>query len=141
MADYRILVTGSRDWDKIGAIHRELDALLIEHGALIVVHGACPKGADEIARRWTLDMLRHGHDVRTEPHPADWRPGGVFDKMAGFKRNAAMVALGADLALAFIVPCTDQRCRIAVEHGSHGATHCADLAAKAGIPVRRFTES
>jgi hypothetical protein len=51
-----------------------------------------------------------------------------------------MVAAGADLCLAFIDPCTKQGCRKIQPHGSHGASHTADLAEKAGIPTRRFPE-
>lgn len=122
-ADYRILVTGSRTWDDILRMTNELrDEVLAARmcGARpVIVHGSCPRGADAIAARWA-----RGYDVAQEPHPADWQQHG---KTAGFRRNAEMTALGADVCLAFI------------RDGSRGATHCADAAAKAGIPVRRFT--
>ena len=124
---YRVLVTGSRTWNDRELIRDTLDALLAEHGTLTVVHGAASTGADTTAQGWALDR-RHQSSygaVTPEPHPADWRRYG---RAAGFRRNAAVVALGADLCLAFI------------RNGSHGATHCADLAERAGIPVRRFTE-
>lgn len=119
---YRILVTGSRTWDDILRITNELrDEVLAARmcGAHpVIVHGACPRGADMIAARWA-----RGYDVTQEPHPADWNRYG---KVAGFRRNAEMVALGADVCLAWI------------KDGSRGATHCAEAAAKAGIPVRYF---
>jgi hypothetical protein len=118
----RILVTGSRDWTDIELIRGVLDGLRSQTWTMTVVHGACPYGADAIADLWA----RQQTGVTVEPHPADWRPGGVFDRSAGFKRNAEMVALGADACLAFI------------RNGSKGATHTADLAEKAGIPVRRY---
>lgn len=126
MADtYRILVTGSRDWLSAARLYRVLDEVLAEHGSLILVHGACPSGADKMADNWAGNVHYFGGQaaVTREPHPADWAAHG---RAAGFRRNAEMVALGADLCLAFI------------RNGSRGATHCADLAEKAGIPVRRF---
>ena len=124
----RILVTGSRGWADAAEITEALDFLLAEHGILTVVHGACPKGADAIAQNWALSAQYASScgAVTPEPHPAIWRPDGAFDKTAGFRRNAEMVAAGADLCLAFI------------RDGSRGASHCADLAEKAGIPTKRF---
>lgn len=132
MPDYRVLVTGSREWDSPLEVYERLaDVRAVAHESgqydrFIVAHGACPKGADKHAARWCqfpdafADM-----PVIEERHPADWRGG--YGKAAGFVRNAAMVKLGADVCLAFI------------RNGSRGATHCADLAEKAGIPVKRYT--
>lgn len=118
MAEFRILVTGSRAWDD----WRTITGALIEAAdgkprPVTVVHG-CARGADSLAAQAARKL---GWEV--EGHPADWEFHG---KAAGFRRNAEMVALGADVMLAFI------------RDGSRGATHCAGLAAKAGIPVRIF---
>jgi hypothetical protein len=122
MSDVRILVTGSRDWRDIVKLRTQMHIACARYlpSAIVIVHGDCPHGADRLADVWA----KHYH-LRTEPHPADWKTHG---KRAGFIRNAAMVELGADLCLAFI------------RNGSNGATHTADLAEKAGIPVRRFTQ-
>ena len=112
----RVLVTGSRTWTDEAAIA----AALRQHwdGAAVLVSGACPRGADAIAERlWT------GWGGQVERHPADWASG----RDAGMRRNAAMVAAGADICLAFI------------RDHSPGASHTARLAEHAGIPVRRYT--
>lgn len=123
-APYRLLVTGSRDWHGRDLIRRELeaalDAALRQDRYLVVVHGGCLAGADGIADRWASEA-----GAEAERHPADWRRHG---KAAGMIRNAEMVRLGADECLAFI------------RASSPGASHCAQLAEKAGIPVRRFTQ-
>ena len=122
---YRILVTGSRTWTDRGQINGALDELLREHRSLVIVHGACSRGADALAVAWVMDRWTFAEaDVRHEAHPADWKRLG---KRAGFVRNAEMVDLGADVCLAFI------------RNNSRGATHTANLAEKAGIPVRRWT--
>lgn len=115
----RILITGSRTWDDINAVRDALTTELVgADDPITIVHGACPRGADDIAD-WIAQMAYF--DI--ERHPADWDKLG---KRAGFVRNAEMVALGADVCLAFI------------RDGSKGATHTADLAEKAGIRTVRY---
>ena len=126
MKPYRILVTGSRDWADLDCTYANLATAVFQHVPAVIVHGACPTGADAQAAWW---VRMHGHTlgVTEERHPANWRPGAKRDRSAGFRRNAEMVALGADLCLAFI------------RNGSPGASHTARLAEAAGIPTRRIT--
>lgn len=129
---YRILITGSRSWTDEQAIRNALAAPISQHGPeqVTVVHGACSRGADAIADR----IASAWHGVTVERHPADWTLG----RGAGFARNLHMVKLGADLCLAFVNLCTDPKCRKPGRHGTHGAIHCAHLARRAGIDVRRW---
>ena len=117
-ARFRVLVTGSRNWTDKTAILRALREHANVRG-LVVVHGACPTGADFLA-----DQLAREHGVPVERHPADWRGHG---RAGGFIRNAQMVRLGADVCLAFIRNC------------SRGASNTAKLAEDAGIPTFRYT--
>lgn len=129
---YRVLVTGSRDWQAIGVVRRALNEVLAvrpRNQPLVVVHGDCPTGADIMAKTWALTTFTPActddwERVTEEPHPAAWHLHG---KAAGPIRNKAMVDKGADICLAFI------------RNGSRGASHTADLAEKAGIPTRRWT--
>lgn len=124
MRNYRVLVTGSRDWTDrevlMARLDESLDAALRAGMPMVLVHGACPKGADNLADQWA--RLR---DVTTEPHPADWSKGHG----AGYARNKEMVDLGADICLAFMMPCSKPSCRQQGFHPSHGTFHCASLAA------------
>ncbi len=112
----RVLVTGSRTWTDTTTIRSAL-AQVWGDGTAVLVSGACPRGADRIAEQlWT----RWGGQI--ERHPADWNRHG---RSAGYRRNAAMVELGADVCLAFI------------RDGSAGASHTAGLAEAAGIRTQR----
>lgn len=94
---YRAIVCGCRDWSDEIAVDHELTELLNVHEQFTIVHGACPTGADNIARIWgtALDLE---DAVTVEEHPADWAKHG---KAAGPIRNSEMANLGADICLAF----------------------------------------
>lgn len=79
-----------------------------------VVHGSAA-GADTLAGR-----VAAAWGMRVEEHPADW---GRHGKAAGPRRNAGMVALGADVVLAFPLG------------ASRGTRDCMAKAAAAGIRV------
>ena len=87
---FRLLVTGSRTWHDIAAIEQTLAVILDRHPeGVLLVHGACPRGADAIAAAYAARTP--GYQV--EAHPADWRRYG---RAAGYRRSAEMIALGAD---------------------------------------------
>lgn len=131
ISEYRLLVTGSREWTDLVALGNELwkvwsdEVMRCPGWNLVVVHGACPSGADLFASQWAKHMHKTYLSVREEPHPADWETHG---KKAGFIRNAEMVDLGADQCLAFYHPGAANR-----------GTHDTAMRAKAwGIPVRAY---
>lgn len=127
MRYFRLLITGSRTWPDVFTLERFLDKIyskMLTHPArrfdeLLIVHGACPSGADQMADDWAAEC-----GLKREPYPAHW---DQYGRSAGFKRNQYMVNLGADLCVAFI------------HNSSGGATHCARLAETAGILTVRVT--
>lgn len=119
---YRLLVTGSRTWRDEAVVRRTLQGIYdrIDGPEGILIHGTA-MGLDSLASTIWMEL---GGAV--EPHPADWDRWG---KRAGYVRNAEMVATGADVCLAFI------------RNNSRGATMCAKLADKAGIPTLRIFDN
>lgn len=124
----RLLVTGSRNWTDWPRIERGVKdaAARIRHLApIVLVHGGA-RGADSIAAliwdRWSERFP--SLCLRPEEHLADW---GAFGKAAGHRRNAEMVALGADICAAF--PLGESR----------GTRGCMALARAAGIPVLDYS--
>jgi hypothetical protein len=122
---FRILFSSSRTWDRQDVIWDALDILAkaaFESGyeRVVVVHGACKTGGDMMADAWARDRRRLW-PITAERHPADW---SAHKRRAGFVRNMAMVHLGADVFLGCI------------RDMSPGASGCAELAERAGIPVK-----
>lgn len=114
----RILVTGSREWTDEELLHATLDEVTAGHEKVTIVHGGCYRGADVMTsayatqRGWT-----------DETHEAEWNAG----RPAGPIRNKEMVALGADVCVAFFK----------MTAANKGTTGCCNFAKKAGIPVVR----
>lgn len=146
-----VLVTGSRTWDDVAAIHDALleawnDARQDGWPGIEVIEGQA-SGADSIAGRWAVAHQDHG--VAHHPVPADWetcapdckpghrreRNGVTWCPTAGHRRNADMVALHPEVTIAFIAPCANKRCTKPKPHDSHGVTNCISLARAAHIPV------
>lgn len=50
----------------------------------VVVCGMC-RGADLLGKRWAEE-----NKIPVEKYPANWRPNGIFDRAAGYKRNVLM---------------------------------------------------
>ncbi|MCX5209745.1 DUF2493 domain-containing protein [Kitasatospora sp. NBC_00240] len=116
----RIIVTGSRNWTDRQAVWDALAQAADgqDWDELVLVHGACPTGADHYASRWASLV-----GITQETYPANWTAHG---KAAGPIRNQAMVAAGADLVLAFPLG------------PSPGTRNCMAAARNAGIPVKEY---
>jgi hypothetical protein len=150
-----VLVTGSRAWSDIPVMADALldtwhDATQDGHSGITVLEGGAT-GADSIARTWAKQHRADGVDSRTMP--ADWdgpcadtcppghrkdAHGHEYCPLAGHRRNQQMVDQKPAIVLAFVSPCTNDRCRKPKPHGSHGVDDCLKRAKKAEIPVRRY---
>lgn len=122
----RVLVTASRTWTDQHTIWDRLDEALRQCPPgmeFVVVHGGA-RGGDQHADHWATIRGRTNPKVYAEVHIAAWTRYG---RRAGMIRNFAMVKAGADLCLAFI------------RDNSAGATGCAGLAQRAGIPTTVHT--
>lgn len=124
----RVIVTGSRDFTDQALVWSVLDELYAVGGRLLLVHGACPTGADKHANDWAI-LRQHGphagNNVLVDRFPANWSHG----RGAGMARNAQMVKAGADLVVAFFAPPPAE---------NKGTAGCVKLARRAGIEVVRY---
>jgi len=134
VADYRVLVTGSRSFTAAAVVDEALSGALaraINAGAeqMVIVHGDCRTGADAFAASWVrwheswpTPLIR----ITQEPHPARWQ---LLGRRAGPARNQEMVSSGIDEALSFFLPGVV----------SKGTADCVQRAEAAGITTRRLT--
>lgn len=116
---FKVIVTGSRDWNSTTTITRALAALVTSHPdqEVAVAHGAA-HGADSCA-----DKAARSLGLFVTRFPADWSNG----RTAGFERNARMLTdVQPDLVLAFKTGLDET-----LQHG--GTEHCIRLAISRGI--------
>jgi len=141
--DFRLLVTGSRNWDHRRSIEQVLRYYLrqaVHNGhRLVVTQGEAVAGADKTTNDWAEHAMRVGWAVLNDPHPARWsvcshercrpghqirRPSGTYYcPYAGFVRNQVMVDTRPHVCVAFW------------RAGSSGTRDCRTRALDAGIPV------
>lgn len=122
----RILVSGSRDFKDHRLIADTLSRQVRRERprTVTLVHGNAP-GADRVAAwyaaRWRWNI---------ESHPAQ---RNAYGDWAGWLRQREMVRLGADVCIAFVMPCDKELCPTVKFHGSHGPMGCVELAQEQGI--------
>lgn len=89
--DYVVMVTGSRDWERVDIVQKALEDInnnLPPHFVPVLVHGHCATGADMIAHNWAVQKATW--KIRT--YPAQWKTdAGYVDYSAGPKRNLLMI--------------------------------------------------
>lgn len=121
----RVLITGSREFTDRSIIAAAITKVWRDNGKqpLIICHGDA-RGADRLAK---AIARKYPDRLIEEAHPADWFDGwrDAPGPNPGTKRNDEMVALGADICLAFL------------HRGAknHGTKHAIGAASRAGIPV------
>lgn len=115
----RVLVCGSRTFDKLWVVCNHLDGCVTGMGDdpdLVVIHGGA-RGADSLAGEWAR-MWK----LECEVYPAKWE---LYGNSAGPIRNREMLDMGKpDLVLAFV----DRPLAV-----SRGTAHMVNLAREYGI--------
>jgi hypothetical protein len=152
-AEYRLIVTGSREYSDRLALRAALDAVLDSlrtDVVLVVVHGGeeipeYSRGADRIAGEWALEMEGVGLPVRQEAHPADWEGpcrdtcqpghrqtwrGASMCPAAGPYRNTEMVQAGAH----------DGISAMKIGAANTGSKDCTVKMMAAGIPAQMLVQ-
>lgn len=110
-----VLVTGSRTWTDEGTVF----SVLVAKKPTLIVHGACPEGADAIADK-VCRILR----IPVKRYPAHWENKGLG---AGHIRNAEMLkAEKPDYVVAFW------------DGQSRGTAGCINAARKLGYAVEVY---
>jgi len=119
---YKILVTGSRDWEDPAPIWEAIRKQIKKEQAkgrkkFIVLHGGA-KGADSLA-----DKVCEDHGIHTAIINARWQQ---FDKAAGPIRNNMMLSLVPDIVLVF---------HSDIKH-SKGTRNCLNATQRLDIPYK-----
>lgn len=124
-SNYRVLVTGWRNWPRsmsymvVGALNLIEASFFLSGQKITLIQGECPYGGvDLYAKEWALDSPRNRE---LESYPAEYDTQG---RILGPARNTKMVATGADICLCMPGP------------GSKGTWDCMQKAYNAKIPLQ-----
>lgn len=141
MTEARVLMTGSRSWTDTQTALDALNASLALLGAApaesTLVHGAA-QGADLLLAgvATSIAMATEAHPAQWGVHTAacpEWDRGNRTCKLAGHRRNAEMIARGADLCLAFPTHGYHLAPGQSRANTSRGTWDCATKARDAGL--------
>ncbi len=133
---HRILTTGSRGWSDADLIRGTLVGLINGRGwrnePVVIVHGDCKDGADALVHAVFTNLKNPL--ITLEPHPASDFENGRNASIAPLIRNGAMVKLGAEVTVAFLLQCMKANCHKKPKgHGTHGTEDTLEKARKAHI--------
>jgi hypothetical protein len=120
-----VIVTGSREWTDRDAIARRLSRY---PAGTILIHGACPTGADNMADYYGRARGFHVLPIRYLSELE--KPGGP--KIGGPRRNELMAMLGAVFQTFECFDVTVEAFPLAAGTGTRG---CMRLAKEAGLTV------
>ncbi len=113
----RIVVTGCRRWYIPDVAEVVVARMIARYGAgIVIINGGAP-GIDQSFREACADL-----GVACETFEADW---DRYGRAAGPRRNAAMLAAGADLVVAFHRDLASSR----------GTLDCTRQAIALGVPT------
>lgn len=96
MKEFKILVSGSRDWDDRRSLDRALNYVHKLYNVTCLVHGKCPTGADVQADLWAVIKR-----IDVKRYPAKWTE---FGHPAGHIRNKEMLDDNPDIKLVVLFP-------------------------------------
>ncbi len=85
---------GGRDFNSYTLLENSVKALLYYKQITEIVSGGA-RGADKLAMLFAIS-----NNLKLKEFIPDWRPKGVYDPTAGFKRNRLIVEY-ADIIIAF----------------------------------------
>jgi len=120
----RIVITGSRKFNYLAFVRLAIASL--PEGTFVITGGA--EGVDTSAEKAAKNAGHKGHVEN-----ANWRPNGVFDKGAGFKRNIKMLDM-------LVNPQNGDRVLAFWDGSSKGTKHTIDNAKRKNLSYRIFTE-
>ncbi len=92
-------IVGGRDFDDRMLFNATIHNFLFENKIDKIVTGDAP-GADELARNFTEFPSMKTFGMKLIVHEANWKPHGILDRSAGFKRNQK-IWKDSDVIIAF----------------------------------------